>query len=102
MIRKRDAEEIKDLSLHPVRGRPDARHRFDAHLFTGRHFQTYTLVGVNRVKIIDHLKRRFRKVREMHAGNIREKIERRLRIILQKIADLYDAPSLDANEVRRR
>src|SRR6266571_5241394 len=96
MIAKDHAEQIVNFALKPISGGPDARHTFNA-VTAGRDLQTYPLVFRDRVQVVNDLERSFSFVGIMNAGEIGKIVKRRLRIILQRVANFGDTRAPDAN-----
>src|ERR1043165_6969571 len=104
MVGESHSKQIVNFALEPVRSRPNTSDAFNA--AARPHFQTHTLVGVDRKQVVDHLKRRFATIGVVHTRQIREIVKTQLAIALEIITKRTDLIAIDVdreltNELRR-
>src|SRR6267143_3235991 len=96
MIDKTNAKQIEYFAFHPIRRRPHSSHAFHSSSFACCHLQTYTFVTGNGIQVIDDLKRCFLLIRKVYTCKIRKKVERRLLISFEIVANFDNSLMLDS------
>src|SRR5215213_479913 len=94
MVVETYTKQVEDLAFQPVRRGPNAGDTINT--VSGSDFQSYSLVGSDRKQVVDDLKRR-RGARPVYTRQIREIIEARFAITLEKTTELNNACAIDVN-----